>query len=131
MFCALLVEDSELFRSTLRKVIEDHFPQVRIEEAANGFEAMGKIREFAPDLVFMDIGLPGSSGIKLTEQIKARPAAMVVVILTNYDLPEYRQAAFRSGADCFISKGSPTCMEEVLARIQGALGQSVKSAALG
>jgi len=131
MFCALLVEDNELFRSALAKVIEDHFPEIRIEQAANGFEAMRQVRDHEPDIIFMDLNLPGESGMKLTEAIKARPRDTAIVILTSYDLAEYRQAAFRSGADCFISKSSATCMEEVLARIQGAFARRTHSAALG
>ena len=82
---------------------------------------MQKLGILQPDLVFMDIKLPDANGVGLTKDIKLERAGVVVVILSSYDLPEYRQAAFRAGADCFISKDSPTCMEDILARVNGAL----------
>jgi DNA-binding NarL/FixJ family response regulator len=60
----------------------------------------------SPDTIFMDLRLPGANGLELTQKIKAQSPDTVVVIITNYDLPEYREAAFQSGADHFLSKDS-------------------------
>ena len=54
----------------------------------------------------MDIRLPGVSGLVLTQKIKAAYPDIIICILTNYDTPECREAAFRYGADCFIAKES-------------------------
>ena len=121
MFCTLLVEDSESFRSALGGMLRKNFPDMRVEEAESGLEALRKVDRLCPDLVFMDIKLPGDNGVRLTKNIKAGYAGVIVVILTSYDIPEYRQAAFRNGADCFISKDSATCMDDVLARVEGTL----------
>ena len=56
----------------------------------------------------MDIRLPGENGLELTQKIKVIYPDVTVVILTSYDLPEYRQAARQSKADHFVSKDSPT-----------------------
>jgi DNA-binding NarL/FixJ family response regulator len=72
-------------------------------------------------MVLLDIKLPGGNGIELTKVIKAKYAPIIVVILSGYDIPQYRQAAFRNGADCFIYKGSASCMNDVLARVEGAM----------
>jgi DNA-binding NarL/FixJ family response regulator len=102
-------------------MLQSNFPSMRIEEAGSGNQALQKLDYLEPDLVFMDIRLPDANGLGLTRSIKLEWAGTVVVVLSSYDIPEYRQAAFRAGADCFISKDSPSCMDDVLARAEGAL----------
>ena len=65
-----------------------------------------RMETFLPDTIFTDLRLPGANGLELTQKIKAQYPDTIVVIITNYDLPEYREAAFQSGADHFISKDS-------------------------
>ena len=120
MFRTLLVEDSQSFRAATRELLQSHFPFMGIEEAGSGSQALHKLGYLEPDLVIMDIKLPDANGVGLTKNIKTGNAGVTVVILSSYDIPEYRQAAFRAGADCFISKDSPTCMEDILARVKGA-----------
>ena len=103
----LIVEDSTLFRKLLKKTLHDRFLSVEIYEAANGEEAWHKIESFRPNLIFMDIGLPGENGLELTKQVKARYPNIIVIILTGYDLPEYREFSSRY-ADYFFSKDSTT-----------------------
>ena len=105
-FKALIVEDNVHFRQTLRDILSNRFPFMVIEEAEDGKEALQKVDAFAPDLIFMDIKLPGESGLQLTQKIKSSHPEMLVVVLTSYDLPEYREAAFQLGANYFIVKGS-------------------------
>jgi DNA-binding NarL/FixJ family response regulator len=90
-----------------------------IEEAENGREALQKTTDFLPNLIFMDIKLPGKSGLELTKQIKDKFPSTIVIVLTNYDLPEYRVAAYESGANHFLGKGSSTA-EEIL-RLVGSI----------
>ena len=84
-----------------------------LEEAGDGKTALQKIEEELPDLIFMDIKLPGENGLQLTEHIKKKHPQVTVVILTSYDWPEYREAAFKFGANYFIMKGSSTNREIV------------------
>ena len=70
-------------------------------------EAMSKIDLAPPDLVFMDIQLPGINGIELTRMIKSRNPEAIIIILSNHDVTEYREAAYRNGADYYVSKDSP------------------------
>ena len=121
IFNTLLVEDSIYFREELKSVICSHFPLIRVDEADNGEIALKIIAVQTPDLVFMDIRLPGVNGIQLTKDIKMKFDNIIIVVLSSYDVPEYRQAAFRNGADCFIAKESISCMEDVLARIEGTI----------
>jgi DNA-binding NarL/FixJ family response regulator len=102
----LIIEDNSTFRKTFREALLKTFPSMVIEEAIDGVEATKKVETFQPDLVFMDIRLPGENGLELTKKIKVSHPEIHIIILTNYNLQEYRKAAFDSGADDFIVKGS-------------------------
>lgn len=117
MFKTLIVEDNVTFRQSLKAILDAEFPSMDIEEAADGTEALEKVHTFGPNLIFMDIKLPGMNGLELTKKIKGDHAGIVIVILTSYDLPEYRAAAEEFGADHFIPKGSSS-REELLRLVQ-------------
>jgi DNA-binding NarL/FixJ family response regulator len=93
-----------------------------VEEAENGEDALDKIETLSPHLVFMDIKLPGQSGLEVTRKIKAQYHGIRVIILTSYDLPEYREAAKQYGADHFLSKSSSS-REEILALVDSIFGE--------
>jgi len=118
---ALLVEDSAIFRKLLKETLHSGFPSLEISEATDGEEAMQEISTQLPDLIFMDIKLPGENGLELTAKIKARYPDAVVIILTSYNTPEYRQAAVQAKADHFLSKGSAS-KEGILALVESVLG---------
>jgi DNA-binding NarL/FixJ family response regulator len=104
MFKTMLVEDSSSFRQLVKVTLQDEFPSMDIIEAADGVEAFQKIDSHPPNLIFMDIGLPGANGLELTRKIKADYPDVIVIILTTHDSPEYREAANRYEADYFFSK---------------------------
>ncbi len=106
MLRVLIVEDNRLFREAFKKGLVDYFPSMVIEEAGNADEALKKIKGGPPDLIFMDIRLPGINGLQLTQKIKKDIPGINIAILTDYDLPEYRQAAVQYGADRFFVKNS-------------------------
>ncbi len=106
MFKILLVEDNKNYREAFKEHLSLNFPQVTIEEAVDGRQAMEKVEFFRPGLIFMDINLPDESGLQLTRKIKAQYPGANVIILTSHDLPEYRDAALRFGANDFLVKGS-------------------------
>jgi DNA-binding NarL/FixJ family response regulator len=106
MFKTMLVEDNSSFRQLVMNNLQDQFPSMDIIEAADGIEASQKIDFHPPDLIFMDIQLPGENGLELTRKIKAHYPEIIIIILTSHDLPEYREAATRNKADYFISKSS-------------------------
>jgi CheY-like chemotaxis protein len=110
----LLVEDNNLFRQTLRESLRVSFPEIAIDEAPNGVEALERVNAFAPDLILMDIRLPGESGLALTKKIKAIYPDIIIFLLTNYDSEECREAASRYGADRYIPKDSLKRVEELI-----------------
>jgi len=102
----MLVEDSFSFRQVVKDNLQDQFPSMEIIEAADGAEALQKIDGRPPNLIFMDISLPGENGLELTRKIKADYPNVTVIILTSHDSPEYREAAIRYKTDYFFSKGA-------------------------
>jgi DNA-binding NarL/FixJ family response regulator len=107
----LIVEDNASFREIFKDKLQTVFPSMVVYEAADGIEALQKVDALKPELVFMDIRLPGEDGIKLTQKIKARYPNTKVIILTSYDSLEYRGAAIQSGGDCYIPKDSLGCIQ--------------------
>lgn len=116
----LIVEDSALFRQILKDTLYDRFPSIEIHEATDGEEAFQKIETLRPALIFMDIRLPGENGLELTKKVKARYPNTIVVILTAYDLPEYREFS-RQYADHFLSKGSSSTAENIFTLVESIL----------
>jgi DNA-binding NarL/FixJ family response regulator len=102
----LIVEDNPLFLQFLKDTLHSRFPSITIFEATDGEEALKKIEISPPDIILMDLRLPGENGLELTKRIKAQHPNMIVVIITNYDLPEYREAAYQCKADHFVTKDS-------------------------
>ena len=118
----LIVDNNLLFRQTLRSALLALEPSMHIREAANGNTTLQEVNSRCPDLVFMDIQLQGESGLTLTKKIKCLCPPVVISIITNHDLPEYREIAYQYGAQYFFSKNSIT-MDQV-----GVLLESVKKA---
>jgi len=108
MFKTMLVEDNSSFRRLVKNELKDQFPSMNVIEAGDGIEAFQNIDSHPPNLIFMDIQLPGENGLELTRKIKAKYPEIIVIILTTHDLPEYREAAAGAKADYFLSKGSAT-----------------------
>jgi len=105
-FRILIVEDHQDFRESLKDVLTARLPDASVEEAAEGNEVLPKVEARPPHVIFMDINVPGENGLELTRRIKQVYPQIVIVILTSYDLPEYREAAYRYGANYFLAKGS-------------------------
>jgi DNA-binding NarL/FixJ family response regulator len=105
MLRTLIVEDNISFRKVFGSELLSEFPSMEVIEAGSGEEALKGLGSHPVDLVFMDIKLPGQSGLQVTERIKADHPDTTINILTSFNLPEYREAAIRSGASGFIVKG--------------------------
>ena len=113
MNTTLIVEDNDTFRQTLKSLLNLRFPSMNLQEARDGKEALEKIIAFRPELIFVDIKLPGENGLELTRKIQGVHSEGTVIVLTSYDFPEYRKAAYENGARYFVSKGSTSSREIV------------------
>lgn len=120
MFKTLIVDDSAFYRQLLKETLHARFPSMELFEAADGEEALRKIENYFPDLIFMDIKLPGESGLEITKKIKTQYPNIIIIILTAYDIPEYREAAVQAKADYFLSKGSSS-KESILNLVESIL----------
>jgi DNA-binding NarL/FixJ family response regulator len=113
MLRTLIVDDNASFRHSFAEHLRQHAPGIDVAEAGTVREALQKVAESNPDLIFVDIELVGESGLELTRKIRKLHADTPIAIVTNHDFPEYNLAAQESGANYFFSKGASS-MEEVL-----------------
>ena len=109
MIRVLVADDQALVRGTIRLLVDTAPDLEVVGEAATGAEAVEIAVQCQPDVLLMDIRMPGMDGIEATRQItKAEPTAGVrVLILTTFDLDEYVYAALRAGASGFLLKDTP------------------------
>ncbi|MBF8192697.1 response regulator transcription factor [Nonomuraea sp. K274] len=114
----LLAEDQVLVRDSFKVLIDATPGLVTVGEAGTGTEAVFLARQRRPDVVLMDVRMPGMDGIEATRRICAHPgtAGVRVLILTTFDLDEYVYAALRAGASGFLIKSATAT--ELLAAIR-------------
>lgn len=109
MVKTLIVEDNHDFRGSLKGLLRARFPDILIAEAENAADALRAFTRFDPDVAFIDINLPGGvNGLGLIERIRNESSRVRIIIITNHDQPEYRDASVRLGADHFLPKASTT-----------------------
>jgi two-component system, cell cycle response regulator DivK len=97
----LIVEDSELNRDLLVQIFEDAYD---IEVAADGEAAVRIALAERPDLILMDIGLPGLSGLDAVRALRARSLTVPIIAVSSRVMPGDRERAFEAGCDEFVSK---------------------------
>jgi len=103
----LIVDDDPLLRAGL-KLMLGGAPDIRVVgEAGDGRGVQGLIDRLAPDVILMDIRMPGTDGLTATEAVRRRPGAPEVVILTTFDADEHVLRALRAGAAGFVLKDTP------------------------
>jgi DNA-binding NarL/FixJ family response regulator len=103
----LLVDDQALIRAGFRMILEETDDIDIVGEAADGADAVRRTAELGPDVILMDVRMPGVDGIEATRRIVARDPAARVLILTTFDLDEYAFSALRAGASGFVLKDVP------------------------
>ncbi|MFF7984518.1 response regulator [Streptomyces sp. NPDC007901] len=124
----LLADDQALLRATFRILIDSCADMAVVGEATDGAEAVTLTRELRPDIVLMDIRMPGTDGLAATAAVCADPelSAVRVLILTTFEVDEYVAQALRSGASGFL--GKDVTAEALLAGIRTvASGESLLS----
>ena len=109
MIRVLVADDQVLLRGSLRLLVDSAPDLTAVGEASTGAEAVEIATREKPDVILMDIRMPGMDGIEATRQITAAPetASTRVLVLTTFDLDEYVFAALRAGASGFLLKDTP------------------------
>jgi DNA-binding NarL/FixJ family response regulator len=100
----LLVDDDARFLKWVRQFLASEIALEIVGEAGDGQEAIRKARILRPDVVLMDVRLPGMTGLEVTQHLKAEMPNLTVIILSIFNLREYRDAAMASGATAFLPK---------------------------
>jgi DNA-binding NarL/FixJ family response regulator len=120
----LIVDDQALVRAGFRMILEAEEDMEVVGEAANGREAITEAQRARPDVILMDVRMPGVDGIEATRRLVASGTRARVLILTTFDLDEYAFAALRAGASGFLLKDVPS--EQLTAAIRAvAAGDAV------
>ncbi|MCX4854291.1 response regulator transcription factor [Streptomyces canus] len=129
MTTVLIVDDQPLQRYGFHLLLDSVLETDVVGEAAHGAEAVRKAAELRPDVVLMDVRMPGMDGIEATRRIVAAGGRSRILVLTTFDLDEYVHAAIRAGASGFLLKDARP--EELLAGIRAvAVGDAVIAPAL-
>ncbi|MFD9867679.1 response regulator [Streptomyces niveus] len=129
MTTVLIADDQPLQRLGFRMLLESQDDMTLVGEAGGGAEAVRLIAQLHPDVVLMDVRMPGLDGIEATRRIVAAGSRTRVLILTTFDLDEYAYAGLRAGASGFLVKDA--LPEELLSGIRAvASGDAVVAPSL-
>jgi DNA-binding NarL/FixJ family response regulator len=102
----VIADDQSMVRRGFRVILESEPDIEVVAEAADGEQAIAASRRFAPDLVLMDVRMPGVDGLRATREIVASDTGTRVIILTTFDLDEYVFESLRAGASGFLLKNA-------------------------
>ena len=119
----LIVEDDAVILNTLAYNLSRQ--GFGVQKAMSGAEAMKLARKLRPDLILLDLMLPGESGIRVCEKIREEDQEVVIVMVTAKDAEEDKVSGFEAGADDYVTK--PFGMKELIARINANLKRSTAS----
>ncbi|MBI4332470.1 MAG: response regulator transcription factor [Chloroflexi bacterium] len=113
----MVTDDHRLFRETLAGLLSAQPDMEMVGEAKDGAEAVAKARELMPDLILMDLSMPGTNGLEATRAIKSEMPYVKIVMLTVHDEDENLLEAIKSGAQGYLLKD--ISKEELLSSIRG------------
>jgi DNA-binding NarL/FixJ family response regulator len=100
----LVADDNASFRQRIKEFLASKPGMEIVGEAADGEDALRRTGELEPDVVLMDVRMPVTNGISATQQIREQMPDVKVIILSRFDLQEYREAAVDSGASGYVVK---------------------------
>ena len=112
----LIVDDITSMRLLIKQYLRMNDEVLVVGEASNGEEALSKVQELQPDVVIMDMSLPGGSGVEVARKIKSMLPNIYIYLCSAYELDEFRDLNLDSPADGFIQKSS--MKPELLAMIR-------------
>jgi DNA-binding NarL/FixJ family response regulator len=112
----IIADDQALVRGGIRMILEAQDDIEVLGEATDGSQAVALTRDLHPDLVLMDVRMPGLDGIEAARRIVAGPAATRVLMLTTFDRDEYVYEAMKAGASGFLLKSAPP--EQLVAAVR-------------
>jgi len=111
----LIVEDNAGIRRVIRRNLSRAVTAVW--ECSDGLGALAAFQEYRPDVVLMDIQMPGMDGLTATKQIRSAEPSACIVVVTDHDDDDLRQAAVKAGASDYLLKQDLKDLTEVLSRL--------------
>ena len=102
----LIVDDHPIVRAGLRRLLAGE-PEYQVQEAASGREALAVFREYQPELVMLDLSMPGIGGLEVIGRLRTENPAVRVLVLSMHREPIYARRALQAGAAGFMSKNAP------------------------
>lgn len=121
MIKLLIVDDEQIEREGLLAILQKGIPKLVIEQAKNGNHAVQLAEEFAPDLILMDIKMPGMSGLEAVEKIRSSHPNIKFIMVTAYDAFEYARQALKLGVMDYLLK--PSKASEIVSTVGGVIHQ--------
>jgi len=107
LISALIVEDHDVTRQGLQHLLEDQLEARVVDTTGDGLEAISLLEEHEPDLLVLDLGLPGLNGLDILRRIRSLNLSTKVVVLSMHGEDSYVTEAFQLGARGYVLKGSP------------------------
>lgn len=122
----LIVDDEEQIRKMIRRIMQRSFPEAKIDDAADGFEAGQKVTQMVPNLIILDMKLPGMDGFKVCQLIRSYDhfKHTKILAISGHNVEEFRKQALRSGADDFLAK--PFDADKLNEAVQKLIGDNGK-----
>jgi DNA-binding NarL/FixJ family response regulator len=119
-----IADDSSEIRKRIIAMLSDLAERIEmIGEAENVQDAIKSINEFGPDVVILDIRMPGGSGIDVLKKIRKKHEVPVIIILTNHPHSQYRKKCMEAGADFFFDKSRD--FEKIVKVVSGISGEGI------
>ena len=125
----VIVDDSAVIRQRLVDLLEDVGGVQVVDVATDGHEGLEAVLTLSPDVVILDIRMPGMSGIDLLQALRHREVSPVLIVLTNFPYPAYRKRCKELGAQYFFDKSTefPAAVEVLQALASNGARQSTKA----
>lgn len=111
----LIIDDHPIVRAGLRRLLAGE-REIETREAADGKEALALFREYRPDLVILDLNLPGIGGLELIKRLRLEDADLGILVVSMHDDPIFALRALQAGAGGYVSKNAPP--DEILEGIR-------------
>jgi two-component system, response regulator YesN len=124
MLKLLIVDDEQVEREGMQLILEADFPNLTIEQAKNGQMAVEMADDFKPDLILMDIKMPGMNGLEAVEKISAEHPTTQFIMVTAYDTVDYLRHAIKLGVNDYLLK--PSTADEIIATV-GTVLEKIKA----
>ena len=114
----IVVDDHDVVRQGVRRILLNHAEWQVVGEAENGFEAVEKTKALSPDLVILDISMPGKGGLEVIGELVHMGTQSKILVLTMHDSKELSDLVRKSGAAGYVSKGHaardlPRALQEI------------------